>query len=82
MKNPTTVRLSAELFKAVKHYAAKNNLTFTAVVREALEEKLANTSRPFKLITFHGELKPGVSLDNNAELLDFMEERLDITSRR
>ena len=83
-KSSTTIRLPADLFKAVKYYAAENNTTFTAVVEAALEEKLALSSspKPFKLITSNGKLRPGVSLDNNAELLDLMEEGLDITSRR
>lgn len=61
---------------------AENDTTFTALVETALEEKFASTPKPFKLVTFHGELQPGVNLDNNAEVLDIMEEGLDISSRR
>ena len=85
MKKPsTTIRLPADLFKAVKHYAAENDTTFTAVVEAALEEKLALNSspKPFKLITSDGKLRPGVNLNNNAEVLDIMEEGLGISSRR
>ena len=81
-KSSTTIRLPADLFKAVKYYAAENNTTFTAVVEAALEEKLASARKPFELVTFHGKLRPGVNLNNNAEVLELMEEGLDITSRR
>ena len=77
-----TIRLNNALHREAKRYALEHGITFTAVVQEALEEKLANTPKPFKLITFYGKLQPGVNLDNNAELLDLMEEGLDITSRR
>lgn len=81
----TTIRLRADLLKAAKRYALENDTIFTAVVEAALEEKLAKPPKPpkpSKLITFHGKLQPGVNLDNNAEVLELMEEGLDISFRR
>ena len=77
-----TIRLDDALHREAKRYTREHGITFTAVVQEALEEKLASTRKPFKLVTFHGKLRPGVNLNNNAEVLDIMEEGLDIGSRR
>ncbi len=80
----TTIRLPADLLKAAKRYALEKDTTFTAIVEEALAEKLALSSppKPFALISVKGSLQPGVNLDSNAELLDLMEEGLDVASRR
>ena len=77
----TTIRLRADLLEAAKRYALENESTFTAVVEAALAEKLTKLPKP-SIITFHGKLQPGVNLDNNAEVLELMEEGLDIYSRR
>ena len=74
----TTVRLSDELLKEIKRYAAERNLTMTRVVEEALREKLARKSghkrRRFELPTFNGGwLQPGVNLDDNAGTRDIMD---------
>ncbi len=81
-KSPTTIRLPTDLFKAVKHYAAENDTTFTTVAGAALEEKLAGAPKPFKPTTSPGKLQPGVNPDNNAEVLELMGGGLDISSRR
>jgi len=80
----TTIRLRADLLKAAKRYALEHDTTFTALVEETLEEKLAGKEnrRPFTLITAEGGLQPGVNLDGNTELLELMEEGLDVASRR
>ncbi len=80
----TTVRLDDTLLKEAKRYALEHDTTFTALVEEALKEKLARQEarKPFNLITVEGRLLPGVNLDSNAELLERMEEGLDVASRR
>lgn len=59
--------------------ALKTGRTLTAVIEDALKEALARhkaykSKKPVKLKTFKGTgLKPGVDLDNSAELLEIME---------
>lgn len=72
----TTVRLDDTLLKEVKRYALEHDTTFTAVVEEALKDKLAGEAsrKPFKLMTYQGGgLQPGVDLSDNSALLDLME---------
>ncbi len=78
----TTIRLDEQLFETVKQYALSNNKTFTAVVEDALREKMmrraTSSNRPrVKLKTVRGEgVRAGIDLDDSASLLDSM-ERLD-----
>lgn len=77
----TTVRLDEPLLREVKSEAARLGMTLTAMIEEALRERLAraaNTSEPrsrARLPTFRGRgLAPGVDLDDSAALLDLMNE--------
>lgn len=75
----TTIRLDDQLLEAAKQYALAQGKTFTAVVEDALREKLMN--RPtakkrqrVKLKTVNGNgVNPGIDLDDSASLLDIME---------
>ena len=75
----TTVRLDSHLLKEVKKLAADSGTSMTAVIEDALREKLARRHQPrsrskAKFTTFRGRgLQPGVDLDNSAALLDLME---------
>jgi len=75
----TTVRLNDQLMKEVQKLAHDSGRTFTAVLEEALREKLARQREAaprahIRLPTFKGDgLRPGVDLDDNAGLLDRME---------
>jgi hypothetical protein len=75
----TTVRLNDTLLKDVKRLAAEKDTTLTALIEEALREKLARQAvhgerKPFKLRTFDGGgVQPGVDLDNNALVRDIMD---------
>jgi hypothetical protein len=79
----TTVSIDDELLKQAKTVAASTGRTLSAVVEDALRLSLrrqpAPTARkPMSLPTFPGRgLQPGVDLDNNAALLDLMEESDD-----
>lgn len=83
----TTIRLEDELLTQVKVLAAQSGKTLTAVIEEALREKLARQQRhagrePVKLTTVSGRgLLPGIDLDDAAALLAAMEED-DDSSRR
>ncbi len=74
----TTIRLDDKLLKKAKEYALANGTTFTAVVEDALREKIMVRSatkkqKRVKLKTVKGQgLNPGIDLDDSASLLDIM----------
>ena len=75
----TTIRLDDELLREAKAYAALTDRTLTRLIEDALREALARRAATAKhprieLPVFRGSrLQPGVNLDSNAALLDFME---------
>lgn len=75
----TTVRLDERLLAEAKEYAAESGRTLTAVLEDALREKLASRSarserRSVCLKTVKGDgVQPGVKLDNAVALLDLVE---------
>lgn len=75
----TTVILDDDLLRQVKQYAAEEDMTFTAVIHQALRELLARRSRVVEqerapLPSFSGQgLQPGVDLDDTAALLELMD---------
>lgn len=77
----TTLRLDDDLLNEAKATAARRGITLTRFVEESLRQNLAevsNSRRPRERVELptsgHGGLRPGVNLDNWAELLDLMEE--------
>jgi hypothetical protein len=76
----TTVRLDEELLNEVRRYAAEERTTMTAVLEEALREMLARKKQPCNRprlplpVCEGGAVRPGVDLNNNAALLDLMDE--------
>lgn len=77
----TTINLDDHLLLSVKHYAQQSHTTMTAVIEDALRERLARRNAPastgseFRLHTFTGNgLQPGVDLDNSAALRDLMDD--------
>ena len=77
----TTIRLADPLLREAKREAARSGMTLTAMIEEALRERLARTAsfaepRPrVRLKTFRGRgLCAGVDLDDSAALLDLMNE--------
>ena len=74
----TTIHLPDDLLAQAKRAALESGQTLTAVIQEALRERLARRGRlpaaPVQLTTFGGSgLQPGVDLDDSAMLLDLME---------
>jgi hypothetical protein len=75
----TTIRLDDQLLKEAKQLAIDTNQTLTAVIEDALRERLARQNQPelrqpIRLTVFAGQgLQPGVDLDDSAALLDLME---------
>jgi hypothetical protein len=74
----TTIHLPDDLLAQAKRAALESGTTLTAVIEEALRERLARReerpSKPVRVTTFGGSgLQPGVDLDDSAALLDLME---------
>lgn len=75
----TTIRLDDRLLEKAKQYALSHGTTFTAIVEDALREKLM--TRPhvkkhsqIKLKTVKGKgVNAGIDLDDSSSLLDAME---------
>lgn len=75
----TTIQLNDQLHQLAREYAVVHGKTFTAVLEEALREKLFRREQritkqriTLKTVKGHG-LQAGVDLDNNASLLDLMD---------
>lgn len=75
----TTIRLDDQLLEKAKQYALAHGTTFTAIVEDALREKLmarppAKKQSNTKLKTVNGNgVNPGIDLDDSASLLDAMD---------
>ncbi len=74
----TTVRLDDALLAEAKALAARTGRTLTQLIEDALRESLARSQtrerdRVELPVSRGGRLRPGVSLDSTAELLDLME---------
>jgi hypothetical protein len=77
----TTINLDDQLLAEAKLLAQQSGKTLTAVIEDALRERLARRMAPgraaesFRLHTFTGKgLQPGVDLDNSAALRDLMDD--------
>ena len=79
MRARTTVRLDERLLKDAKRYALERNKTLTAVIEEALREKVGDKSvrEPFVLVTSAGGLRPGIDLENRGLVEDIMDGLVD-----
>jgi hypothetical protein len=76
----TTIRLNEALLAEAKKLAADTGRSLTSVVEDALREVLSRRKRSrraaARLPVFKGRgLRPGIDLDNTADLLDVMENR-------
>ena len=76
----TTIRLDDQLLEQAKQYALTHGTTFTAVVEDALREKLMSrpdvtTQSRIRLKTTSGKgVNAGIDLDDSASLLDVMDK--------
>lgn len=86
----TTIRLNNALMSQVKKFILERNLTFTALVCQALithmnSEKLKKPKKKkFTLPVFKGKggLQPGVDINNSAALYDLLDKGLPINKLR
>lgn len=74
----TTLQLDDDLVVQAKINAARTGRTLSQVIEDALRQALASRAeppRPRALVpTSPGRPLPGVNLDDNAGLLDFMDD--------
>jgi len=76
----TTIEINDDLMRQVKRVALQSNRTLRAVIEDALRCDLAKgppaagSAPKERVITFKGRgLRPGIDLDNTADLLDLMD---------
>lgn len=77
----TTIRLDEALLQQAKRHAAEHRTTLTALIEDALRERLYRqqqpdrAAQPIRLRTCGGAgLRPGIDLDDSASLLDAMDD--------
>jgi hypothetical protein len=76
----TTISINDNVLERAKKLAREKGKTLSSVIEDALQESISRreqqSDRPrVTLPIFKGDgLQPGVDLDNNAALLDLMEE--------
>ena len=76
----TTLELNDQLVRRAKKVAAERGTTLTAIIEDALREKLTRPDRPAArkrraLHTFKGDgLQPGIELGSTAALLDLLDD--------
>jgi hypothetical protein len=75
----TTLDLNDQLVRRAKKVAAERGTTLTAVIEDALREKLSRPTpsarKRLTLHTFKGDgLRPGVELNSTAALLDLLDD--------
>ena len=77
----TTLTLQGDLLDYVRRRAAAEHCTMASIIEDALRRERAlqverKERRPLRLPVFGGRgVRPGVNLDNTAELLDRMDGR-------
>ena len=78
------VKIDPILHLEAKRYALEHGTTFSALLREALGEKLGlpKAAQPSTVPIAKDGLQPGVKLDDNAVTLERTEEGLESDSRR
>jgi hypothetical protein len=75
----TTIRLNDGLLDQARREAQRRGMTLTALIEEGLRLELARAKTPRPRVKLpvsdcKGWLQPGVDLNNNAALLDILEE--------
>ena len=83
----TTVRLDEGLLENAQREARRRGVTLTALIESGLRRELAhgkNGTRPrIKLPVGHGgQVAPGLDLNSNASILEFLDEGLPLEKLR
>jgi hypothetical protein len=86
----TTIRLDDELMRRAKSSAAERGITLTALIEEALRERLArkgavNEGDDWVLPAYgdpNGKVAPGFDITSNESMREFMDRGLPIEKLR
>jgi hypothetical protein len=86
----TTIRLDDDLMRSAKRSAADRGITLTALIDEAIRERLARrdtagVAGDWDLPTWGdgtGRVAPGVDFTSNESIQDFLDEGLSIEQLR
>jgi hypothetical protein len=84
----TNIHLDDQLFTRVQEAAAATGQTVDAVIANALDKTLESQKKSLageKVRLVRNDkmkIKPGIDINNSAELRDIMEEELDVSHRR
>ncbi len=72
----TTINLDDDLMRAVREHARRRGVTLTTVISDALRRTLADptpTTFRLELPVTHGRRMPGVDIDSNAALEEYLD---------
>jgi len=85
----TTLLLDDEIHRQAKQVAARLRIPLTRFIEEAIRLRISSDAarctepvRPLPVRTKTGGLRPGVDLDNTAELLDVLDQTMDPSKLR
>lgn len=85
-KRRTTIAIDESVFKDAKQNAARDAVTLSQYIEEALRLRHATQNKPRKPFKLHsvpgGQLQPGVDLTNNAALQEILDEGIPIEKLR
>jgi len=80
----TTLLLDDEIHRQAKQAAARLGIPLTKFIEEAVRLKISSDIArsteqviPLPVCTKQGGLRPGIDLDNTAELLDLLDQTMD-----
>jgi len=80
----TTLLLDDEIHRQAKQAAARLGIPLTKFIEEAVRLKISSDIArsteqvsPLPVCTKQGGLQPGIDLDNTAEMLDLLDQKMD-----
>lgn len=77
MATRTTIKLEDDLLRSVREEALRRNATFREtlndLLRLGLEKSKQAKDQPFRIKTFRGNLRPGLSYDSTSKLIEDLE---------
>jgi hypothetical protein len=85
----TTLLLDDEIHRQAKQAAARLGIPLTRFIEEAIRLRISSDAGrraepvcPLPICTMKGGLRPGIDLDNTAELLEVLDQTMDLRKLR